>query len=441
MAIPDGQQSQVLSTLLALEREARKAESQNELAYIMANDSHRLLPYAQGVVWSGWGKRARIEAISGVVKVDRQAIYLQALASAIPELYAADSGAVFAIDDRRLSEFLDVEFQAGHALLCRLDERSGLIFFREQPWLPHEHIVFESLVDAYAHAWQALDKTDHGFGQRVKQGLAKRSVQAAILITSLVVLSLPVRLSVLAPAEVVPSNPFLVSAPMQGVVENIVVAPNEAVQAGQVLFILDPTTLRNRFEVAKKTLEVARADYLRANQQAFNDPDAQAEVQFLQAKVAQQEAETAFTKTLLDKTKVRAERSGIAVFTDPDEWQGRPVNVGEKVMTLADPLEVEIQVWLPVADAVTMEEGSSMRLFLNTDPNNPINAVVYRNAYVAEIRPDQSVAFRLRARLQGQQSLPRIGLKGTAKLYGERVSLFYYLLRRPFAALRQFVGY
>jgi hypothetical protein len=32
-------------------------------------------------------------------------------------------------------------------------------------------------------------------------------------------------------------------------------------------------------------------------------------------------------------------------------------------------------------------------------------------------------------------------MKGTAKVYGERVSLFYYLLRRPLAAARQFVGF
>lgn len=437
----EAQQGQVLSALLMLEREARKAETPTELAYIMANDSHRLLPYDQGLVWSDSGHRVRIEAVSGVVKVERQAIYLQALSAAIPDLYAIDQSAVFTVDAQRMSEILETEFQTGHALVCRLEEQSGLVFFRSQPWLPHESVVFESLLDAYAHAWSALGRTQEGIGVKLRRGFAKRSVQAGLLVASLVLLSLPMRLSVLAPAEIVPSNPFVVAAPMQGVVESISVTPNQSVQEGQVLFVLDTTTLRNRYEVAQKTLAVSRADYLRANQQAFNDPKAQAEVQFLKAKVAQQEAETAYSKTLLEKAKVRAERAGIAVFTDPDDWQGRPVNVGEKVMTLADPIDVEIQIWLPVADAVTLENGSPMRLFLNTDPSNPITGVVYRNAYVAETRPDQSVAFRLRARLDDPQSTPRIGLKGTAKLYGERVSLSYFLFRRPYAAVRQFVGF
>ena len=46
-----------------------------------------------------------------------------------------------------------------------------------------------------------------------------------------------------------------------------------------------------------------------------------------------------------------------------------------------------------------------------------------------------------RRRLSDAAHPPRIGLKGTAKVFGERVSLFYYLLRRPLAAARQFVGF
>jgi hypothetical protein len=33
-----------------------------------------------------------------------------------------------------------------------------------------------------------------------------------------------------------------------------------------------------------------------------------------------------------------------------------------------------------------------------------------------------------------------MGLKGTAKIYGDKVPLFYYLMRRPISALRQTFG-
>ena len=42
---------------------------------------------------------------------------------------------------------------------------------------------------------------------------------------------------------------------------------------------------------------------------------------------------------------------------------------------------------------------------------------------------------------QEQQQSLRIGLRGTAKIYGERVLLGYYLLRRPLATVREWTGW
>jgi hypothetical protein len=50
------------------------------------------------------------------------------------------------------------------------------------------------------------------------------------------------------------------------------------------------------------------------------------------------------------------------------------------------------------------------------------------------------LGYRLKATLDDPAHMPRIGLRGTAKIYGEKVTLFYYLARRPLAAARQFLG-
>lgn len=52
--------------------------------------------------------------------------------------------------------------------------------------------------------------------------------------------------------------------------------------------------------------------------------------------------------------------------------------------------------------------------------------------------PGGQLAYRLDARFD--EAPPRIGLRGTAKLFGERAPLALYLLRRPLAGLRQSVG-
>ena len=36
--------------------------------------------------------------------------------------------------------------------------------------------------------------------------------------------------------------------------------------------------------------------------------------------------------------------------------------------------------------------------------------------------------------------MPRIGLRGTARVYGPRTTMFYFLFRRPITAMRQLIG-
>ena len=77
---------------------------------------------------------------------------------------------------------------------------------------------------------------------------------------------LPVRQSVLAPAEVVPLEGQVVAAPLDGVIARFVVQPNQPVRSGDVLLRFEDTSLRAQADVAERSLQVAEAerDQLRA---------------------------------------------------------------------------------------------------------------------------------------------------------------------------------
>ena len=81
---------------------------------------------------------------------------------------------------------------------------------------------------------------------------------------------------------------------------------------------------------------------------------------------------------------------------------------------------------------------AAIALFLDSDPLNRHMATLERAAYQAQSNAAGQLAYRLDARFD--QAPPRIGLRGTAKLFGARAPLALYLLRRPLAALRQAVG-
>ena len=61
-------------------------------------------------------------------------------------------------------------------------------------------------------------------------------------------------------------------------------------------------------------------------------------------------------------------------------------------------------------------------------------------AYRALERPDGTLAYRVRANLTSVDDKPRLGLKGTARIETGRVTLFYWLMRRPIATIRQYFG-
>ena len=62
-------------------------------------------------------------------------------------------------------------------------------------------------------------------------------------------------------------------------------------------------------------------------------------------------------------------------------------------------------------------------------------------AYRAEPTPEGVLAYRLKVRFDQGETLPRLGLMGTAKVRGGWTPLIYYVLRRPLAAARQWLGW
>lgn len=109
-------------------------------------------------------------------------------------------------------------------------------------------------------------------------------------------------------------------------------------------------------------------------------------------------------------------------------------------MSIADPTKVEVTVMVPVKDAIVLEPGNELRLFLDTNPLQSLPGTVQYVVYEPTLSGEWP-AYKVRATLNPGVAAPRIGLRGTARIYGEDTTLFYYLLRRPITAARQWMGW
>ena len=426
-----------VSLLLHLQRRARDAASVAELGFVMVNETHALAPYRQAALWeAGRG----LAAVSGVALPEANApftLWLERtcrhLAAAQPEAGPVDPALLAEADRAEWSEWLPA------AALWLPLRGGGLLVARDEAFPDVDVALLAELAHAYGHALAALRRPSLWAEWRTRLA-ARRRLAVGAGLGALALAAIPVPLTVLAPAEVVAAHPAVIRAPLDGVVDRIAVHPNDRVSAGQVLFALDDTTLRGKVEVAEKSLATAEAELRQYAQQAVFDPAAKPKLAVAAGHRDEQAAELAALQSQLDRIRVKAPVAGVAVLDDPSEWIGRPVAVGEKVMELAEETDTEIEAWLAPGDAIALEPGAPLTLFLNVTPLSPVHGAVTTIAYQAGTRPDGTVAYRVRARIDADEAKPRLGLKGTARLSGRRVPLAYWVLRRPLAAIRAWAG-
>ncbi|MBF0294989.1 MAG: HlyD family efflux transporter periplasmic adaptor subunit [Magnetococcales bacterium] len=421
------------AALLELEREARRAENVQALRFVMVNRTRLLVPAEVMLFWNATS--GQVEGAMGVSELDAHAPFVR-WAGGVCRERARETSGVVALragedwDEAAPRQGMWVPLVAPDGLCI-----GGLLLLRTQPWGDGERELLERLAEAYAHAWRALP----AMRSRRWSGSGLGWWIGAVLLAAGF---LPVSQTTLAPASVAPREPWVVAAPLEGVVESVAVEPNATVEVGDLLLRLEPSVIANRKEMARLAVETARAELFRARQLSFSDADAKASMPLLEARIAEKSAEAEYAAALLERTEVRSPRRGIAIFTDANAWRGRPVAVGERVMLIADPERVEMEIRLPVADFMTLTPGAPVRLFLHADPLHPLAGELTSASYDAETTPEGILAYRLTAGFSPRVTPPpRIGLKGTAKLYGERVTVFYYLFRRPWSALRQGVGF
>lgn len=439
MSNPENLQRQLqgLAMLLQLQRKARSCEDLSRLAFLMVNETRSLLPYRQAALW--FKPATRLEAVSGVAQLEANAPYLLWLKSLAQwqDTQTDTANTCRRVTAQDVPELIANDWHqwcAGFGLWLPMQELGGLWLFREMAWLDAELVMLTELADAYVHAWQALQPSVPWW-QTLKFGRKQRR-----WLWLLLVLVLPVRQSVLAPAEIVAVDPILMRAPIDGVVSEFFVEANQTVKQGQLLLNLENTDIANRLDIASKALAVAEAEYRSNAQQAVFDNKSKADLSVLKSKIEQHQAEVAYMNDQLERSQLKAPEPGVVIFSDVQDWLGKPVSIGERIVQIANPQAVELEMQLPVADLINISNDDDAVMFLNSDPQHPLDAKVYYASYQAQLTTDNVLAYRLKARLQTSDTPPRIGLKGTARIYGQRVTLFYYVFRRPLASMRQWLG-
>jgi len=443
-----------VAQLLQLEENCRNSEEIKELAYIIVNETRELVSYDQGVLISNMGNKLSVDAITDVSVVEATSPFTQwvnDVASSLVKLDNADSLHVVNVsndlNEQQQSEMKD--FSPLNFLWLPLKmTRQGveieyyLLLFKHTPWQEKEKALLKHIASSYRYFLFSLYKSNFKIWRKSRSFLSK---YAKIFIIILILLMfLPIRLTVLSPLEVKAKDPIVVTSPLNGAIDSINVLPDQKVKQGELLVELENLDFKNSYNISERTFEVAKAQLHTTKQNSFIDYKLKSKIAGLAAEVKLKKAEMDFAKSQLDKTIIKADESGTVVINDPNEWVGKPVVVGEKILLIANQKKIQAQIMLPVTDAIFLNENALVKIFFDNDPLNTWHGKISQIYYEPELTPQNILSYKIIAdfdQIDENGYIPKIGLRGTAKIYSDEVSLFFYLFKKPITTIRQWIGW
>lgn len=198
-----GAAEQVFARFLDLERQTRAAQDSSQLAYSLVNDGQSLFGFRHAALLIA----GKVQAVTGVSAVEPNAPFVAFVEQAVAQLFKQDVlKQARVITPEMVGESIQSDWRSLSAMQVfwlPLIDRQGQVFgglwlARDLPWNPSEQVLLSQLGDTYSHAWLALQPRKPW---RLRWTRKRQVALVAVLMLGLLI---PVRQSVLAPAEVVP---------------------------------------------------------------------------------------------------------------------------------------------------------------------------------------------------------------------------------------------
>ena len=426
--------------LAQLQHQLYHCDSISALLFTLVNQSRQVVPYQQAVLLHKNRVRQQwqVTALSNLPNVDRATPFVQWHETLINSLGSNYTEPTILTPQNIPAPLIEQwsTLSKQFLLYVPINEEYGLLVGNDTPLQELATELFQHIAEAFSHRIDALENTHTRWRLR-----NIKPVSVTILLSLMAAMLFPVSLSTIAPCEIIPYKPYVVTAPFNAVVEQVEVVPNQSITSDTALVSLEQDDLNNELNIARRKLAVSKAQLLKIRQASFVDPQAKAKLAELEAEVALQEEHVAHAEYRLERSRLHAPHSGIVIIDEVEQWRGRPVETGEAILKVANPDQVRVEILLPVSDAINLQPESPVKLFLDIAPLSPIDAAIEYAAYEPVVTPNGTIAYHVVAQLDTTHPPPRIGLQGSAKVIGEEVTLFYYLFRRPITALRQWLGW
>lgn len=421
-----------------------QAEALSKINFILANDTWHLFNQFQSVILTtNQIGKFKVNTISSLIEPNAQSsfsLWIERVAEDIAKMEkfnGADYLLLNADDFKDFSKEHWGDYWPHHILAVPFfdsqKECMGLaIFSREQAFTEEESSLFLSITKTAIHRYFALTQV---WKNKWKISKKLKQVLLALFLVSLI----PTKMSVNAPGEIVALNAKIVASPIEGTIKEFHVGQNEYVEKGAVLFSLDDELLKSKLEIAENAYKAASADLLSSQQKALVNEESKAEIAILEAKVLEKRAEVTQSLKALEYSKIKALESGYFIYSDENDWIGKPIVMGEKIGQIAAKEDLAVKIYLPADNAIEIQKGDEISLSLNISPLTNIKGEIDTISFSPSLSPENVVSYKLRGKIENNDEA-RIGYRANVKIYGDRYPIIYQILRRPIGYLRLWLG-
>lgn len=427
-------------TLLSLQRQAQEAESLESLAHIFVNETVKIIPYRQALFWLSDGDDVTLKTVSGNSSLDTYSPAMADLKNQIKttlispdQIKPYDSIIKIQIADNEKNDIILVLFQTPQDGLL-----GGLYLERDKEFQQADYHILSELALSYTQALTVYQLRRQTIWLQMRLWFKK--MKFPILAFCLVILLWPVRLTITAPAEIVAQNPTIITTPFHGVLKDVHVDPGDIIQKDSIIASMDSLLLTSTLTNKQQELEIAKQRLAQLRREVLSNSEKKQDLQRLQSDIALKDIEYAYAKQQVFLADIRAPHDGIAIFSDKNSLRGQPMQTGDPIMTIAEPRQSELLIRVPSDAMIPLKTDADIRFFLNVSPLKGHDAMIKSVGYQASADPDGLLSYKIYARLDDDIDNVRIGWKGTAKIYGDRVIFAYKILRRPLVMIRNLFG-
>jgi multidrug resistance efflux pump len=440
------------SSILQLENDCRDSENSTQLNFTIVNNTSTVVQYEKAILLSQKKKnKYKIQTVSNISQIDKKSQYSQLIESLTNHIQKNQNPqSLFLINPQedlskeQYQELQDYEISNIAYIPIKREKynnkvNSVLLLFRKENFSDDEKLILEHLSNTFSYFMLSEKNLEKNAFISFLKSLGYMKY---LIILIIALMFIPVKMNVLAPLTIKPKDEHIVTAPIDGIIKEIYVSPNQFVNINDKLIKFDTTDSKNKYFIAQKSLELSKTTLHAIRQDSFYNNDSKNRIIQLQAEVKLKESQATFEKSILEKSIIYAKKSGEIIIDNPLQLIGKNISVGQKLFSIANSENIEIEIMLQVSDAIFIKKGYEAKIFLDNNPIKSYNATIENISYKPQIDETNTLAYKITANFDDTlDEIPNIGLKGTAKIYSQEVTLFFYLFRKPITKTRQIIGW